>query len=616
MKTVFSLLAVLMLGPCFGQTTYYVSTSGTNSGACTSGSPCATVQWVIDNKVLGPGDSILVGAGTWTDEPITFTAADDGDATGYVVLQGVDSASTIFDYFLGVTNEVHLNGANYIKVRNIQFDDASDDVVQISGGNNNIIENCWIRDGFDEVSIEASGSNTADNNVIRNNLLESDAFTYVDINGNNAGGSHRCDNNQVYDNVMRLMSGGNATPAIELMFADNTNIYRNRILGATRGIEIENTGGAGGTKIYNNYIKTTDDGIYNNGSTATSSNGELRHNSFYSARTCAYFRNISGDNVGGWDIRNNIFYTTATSSSEYCLRIEGSTRPDFCDNNQYYHPASARCARFNGSAYADLTGTGSTDWDEVDHSDEVGMTGDENAQQGDPLYLNPTSTGINALDLQASSPCYSNGAVLGIVDDIYLTSRPAVPAIGAFEDASALPIELLAFEVEKEEETVALFWRTATETNNHYFTIERSADGIEFEAIGEVAGAGNSQHMINYSYVDDAPFVGLIFYRIKQTDYDGTYSYSPLRTVEFVDEASTDWSLYPNPARLNGTITLTGAMQGAQVFNVAGQLMQTISFNESEQKRIQLDHRISGGVYFIVVQFADGTTDTQKFVCE
>jgi hypothetical protein len=183
------------------QTTYYVETSGNNANPGTQASPYATVQGVIDNEVLGPGDSILVGIGTWTDEPVTFTTSDDGDVT----LQGTDSASTIFSYNFGLTNSIHLNRANYVKIRNIKMDGSSDDVMQITGGDNNVIENCWIRDGYDQVSIEVSGSNTPDGNIIRNNLLESDQYTYIDINGSNSGGTFNCTNTQIYDNEMRVV---------------------------------------------------------------------------------------------------------------------------------------------------------------------------------------------------------------------------------------------------------------------------------------------------------------------------------------------------------------------------------------------------------------------------
>lgn len=607
----------LLLGVAYGQTNYYVETTGADAGTCPVGAPCATVQWVIDNQVLGPGDTIFVGAGTWTDEPITFSAADDGDATGFVTLQGVDSSTTVFEYFLGASNQIHLDEANYVKVRNIKFDDASDDVVQISGGDHNVIEHCWILDGSDQVSIEASGSNTADQNIVRNNLMESSSFTYVDINGNNSGGTFICTGNQIYDNVMQLLSGGNANPGIELSYADDTEIFRNRMLGATRGIEIENTGGGDGTLIYNNYIRTSDDSFYNNGAAATSSNGELRHNSFYSEKTCAYFRNLSGANVGGWDIRNNIFYTTSTSSSEYCLRIEGSTNADFCDYNQYYHPGSARCARFNGTAYASLSGTGGVDWDEVDHSDEAGMLGDENSQEGDPLYNNPTGTAWDFLDLAAMSPCYANGVTLaGIPTDIYLAVRPVNPAIGAFDNIATLPVELLSFNASEDGRQALLQWRTATEVNNASFVIERSEDGLHFEALTSVPGAGTSNMVITYSTIDTDPKFGVNYYRLKQVNYDGTSSFSGVRTVEF-STSDQAVSIYPNPIASGSPFTIHGSAIGCRIYTTQGSLLNVIALDPTNPyQQVQLSERMVSGIYLVVIEFRDGTLQTCRLTVE
>ena len=613
-RTLLTTILLPLVSCLIAQTTYHVSSTGSDGNPCTAGSPCATVQHVIDTYVLAPGDSILVGAGTWTDEPITFTNADDGDATDFVVLQGVDSASTIFQHFLGVTNGIHLNDANFVKVRNIKFDDSSDDLVQISGGDNNVIENCWLLEGGDEVSIEASGTNTADNNIIRNNLMESDAFTYVDINGNNSGGTNICTGNEIYDNVMKLMSGGSASPGIELSFADDTEIHRNRMLGATRGIEIRNTGGAGNTNIYNNYIKSTDDGFYNNGTAATSNSGTLRHNSFYSAKTCAYFRNLSGSTVSGWDIRNNIFYTTSSSTSEYCLRIDGSTGAAFSDYNQYYHPSSAKCGYFNGTKYDDLTATGSTDWDEIDHSTEAGMTGDENSQQGDPLYNNPTSTNNDLLDLQAMSPCYNNAvSIVGINKDIYVVNRPGTPAIGAFDNIALLPIELLSFEAKRANDAAFLEWFTASETDNDYFTLERSMDTKNWTEIGTVVGAGNSSHTLRYDFMDHQPETGVNYYRLKQTDFDGTYSYSAVKSLKFEPEGF-GFSVYPNPATGFVNISLPVDLDSEVIYRLSTIDGRTLQQDILLSTTLTLES-FPTGIYLLELQTADGKPlGTQKLI--
>lgn len=95
-----------------------------------------------------------------------------------------------------------------------------------------------------------------------------------------------------------------------------------------------------------------------------------------------------------------------------------------------------------------------------------------------------------------------------------------------------LPIELLSFTANYNGKNVDLKWVTASELNNDYFTIERSADAVNFEQINTIEGAGTSTHTIFYSTVDEAPLSGISYYRLKQTDFDGKLAYSNIVSVE------------------------------------------------------------------------------------
>ena len=85
-----------------------------------------------------------------------------------------------------------------------------------------------------------------------------------------------------------------------------------------------------------------------------------------------------------------------------------------------------------------------------------------------------------------------------------------------------------------------------SELNNAYFNIERSVDGQNWETIMKVNGAGNSSSTINYIEWDMNPILGLSYYRLSQTDFDGTTSKSEIRTVFF--EGQDLFTIYPNPA--------------------------------------------------------------------
>lgn len=93
---------------------------------------------------------------------------------------------------------------------------------------------------------------------------------------------------------------------------------------------------------------------------------------------------------------------------------------------------------------------------------------------------------------------------------------------GGFTIVTPLPIELLEFTAKVAGEKVKLNWTTATETNNDFFTIQRSFDGQSFEVIKRLQGAGTSTSVKKYEAYDFAPLKGVSYYRLKQTDYDGT----------------------------------------------------------------------------------------------
>jgi hypothetical protein len=87
---------------------------------------------------------------------------------------------------------------------------------------------------------------------------------------------------------------------------------------------------------------------------------------------------------------------------------------------------------------------------------------------------------------------------------------------------SVLPVELISFDAELIEDEVRLFWKTASEINNDYFTIEKSKDAINYELLANIGGAGNSNVPVQYATIDDNPFYGISYYRLTQTDFNGT----------------------------------------------------------------------------------------------
>jgi DNA/RNA endonuclease YhcR with UshA esterase domain len=111
--------------------------------------------------------------------------------------------------------------------------------------------------------------------------------------------------------------------------------------------------------------------------------------------------------------------------------------------------------------------------------------------------------------------------------------------------AIVLPIELISFTARNAGEVNQLQWATASEKNNDRFEIERSDDGQNWEVISEKAGAGDSQQRLEYSYDDKNPLDGVSYYRLRQVDFDGQFSFSPVRQVTRAKNLL--FSASPNP---------------------------------------------------------------------
>ena len=152
--------------------------------------------------------------------------------------------------------------------------------------------------------------------------------------------------------------------------------------------------------------------------------------------------------------------------------------------------------------------------------------------------------------------------------------------VGPNNLCTTLPVDLIAFTAEPLGNKNALLqWTTASEINNSHFDIERSYDGRTFEVVGEVAGNGNSQHQIEYSYTDASvsKVQNTVYYRLKQVDFDGAYEYSDIRVVRF-DAVGNDMQIvaYPNPMNdeLNVMLSLpSGEKYQLQVTNLQGALV-------------------------------------------
>jgi hypothetical protein len=117
-----------------------------------------------------------------------------------------------------------------------------------------------------------------------------------------------------------------------------------------------------------------------------------------------------------------------------------------------------------------------------------------------------------------------------------------------------LPIALLSFTATAIKGAVDVNWKTASEINNDYFNVQRSADGLEFYDITRLQAGSSARVVQKYNYVDSNPLSGKSYYRLKQTDLDGSVNFSDIRMVTF-DGSESEVTAYPNPVT-NGKISI------------------------------------------------------------
>ena len=172
----------------------------------------------------------------------------------------------------------------------------------------------------------------------------------------------------------------------------------------------------------------------------------------------------------------------------------------------------------------------------------------------------------------------------------------------------ALPVELIEFKAEYELEKVHVNWITVSEENNDFFTIERSADGINFEILDFIDGAGNANRLLKYEYTDRSPLDGIAYYRLKQTDFDGKFEYSNIVTVNNETVSDYQTNIYPNPVQSNSqfTIKVSGfspeAEMTIEIKNSIGNMVDSYiiySIGSGSVNIIVETQNILPGIYFI-----------------
>jgi hypothetical protein len=177
--------------------------------------------------------------------------------------------------------------------------------------------------------------------------------------------------------------------------------------------------------------------------------------------------------------------------------------------------------------------------------------------------------------------------------------------LATFASGNPLPIELINFNAIPNGNSVDVSWQTASEINNDYFTVEKSIDGVNFEFVVEIDGAGNSTSQLSYSTVDENPYNGQSFYRLKQTDFDGSFEYSNPVVVNF--NGGKVISIYPNPVLGNQHLftvdcsNLKEIISSIQLVDELGRIVHQQSVSTNINQISISTENVGSGVYFVKV---------------
>jgi len=184
----------------------------------------------------------------------------------------------------------------------------------------------------------------------------------------------------------------------------------------------------------------------------------------------------------------------------------------------------------------------------------------------------------------------------------------------------ALPnSEFLFFDVNKNNRAVKLDWVTNMESQNDFFTIEKSSDGIIFESMIEIESRTDNLSAVGYSELDVEPYFGKNYYRLRQTLKDGTEIYSNIFEVEF-DLDVEEFSVFPNPAKEMIYVNLksfAGAKGKIQIYDARGTLMEerNIDSISTYPERFEVKKYVNG-LYLVSIKVEGQRLITRQILVE
>lgn len=301
-------------------------------------------------------------------------------------------------------------------------------------------------------------------------------------------------------------------------------------------------------------------------------------------------------------------------------------------------PASSSTAEFTAAYVAENPNLISNSLFNLDHIStkeywKLDQTNNNEAVNIKLFWESGNYSGIystNAADLklaQDDSPQIPTGKWKAAEDNLLITGEPTSGSIqaalhlsdlnlftfGSATSVNPLPVKLLSFTGSSVPKGNLLSWTTASEQNTCCYGVQRSSNGSQFSQIGIVKAHGNSNNLQSYSYADSLVNTPTFYYRLKQIDTDGKFTYSSIIRIEGTNQEVQEVIVYPNPATTTDIHIITsGDVQSFRIYNILGKsVFEAHPTAENSEYVFTPD---SEGIYFIQSITLDGKVFTKRLI--
>jgi len=310
----------------------------------------------------------------------------------------------------------------------------------------------------------------------------------------------------------------------------------------------------------------------------------------------------------------------AVSSGDGGYVMSGFT--DVADDDKY----DSYIVKLNGSGnlvWETLIESGGTAWNDRRQARDIVMDaygGFAIANKGfygfemirlDPSGANCLSSAHTGLVTNLSAPTFTvNPGTYSASSSRTMTSVSRTPTFTSggtvTQECIILPVSIASINTNCNYDHVQINWQTSSEVNNDYFTIEGSTDGILFSTIGTVQGAGNSNTNVDYFFVNKES-LEYSYYRLKQTDFDGKYSYSKIIASNCTTQTTTVSSIFPNPAKNQLILVYNDSILANQnlalnIINPLGEIVLAKNYKSESHLKKTIDiSDLPNGVYHVII---------------